>query len=620
MDSPPGSSPAALTEAGSSTPARNSPIPNNITPSKSPLPPLRQTALLSAPSDQPTTTTATTTGPPPAVSNPTSTTTINKAKRRTAEELEKERAEKKQKKDERDAQLAAKAAEKAAEKAEKDKLKAEKEKIRQEKAALKAKVDAEKEAIRRKKEEEELVELRKKEKQRNLLASFIKTTPAPAVPSKTKPEAQASVTPSADGESSAAQRQPEHESEYSRRFRPFFVKSGVKLAPTPFKMDEPAKEAKSRNLDEFIQHKPAEFNPHPFNPVETFHLHGLPTKRGIMPTPVKEIMEQLNGEPSSSTLGTTPIKTESQNESLSTVQDKLNAIPTKYLCFYEDVRPPYIGTATTNMTRKTLRQLCVKPTRRTLQIVNYDYDSEAEWVEDEGEDLEDLDDDEEDQEGEEEMDDFLDDSEDPLAANRPAFLGELQPTSSGICFENRKRLGPSPTLYKYKLEFLLGTSSPVLPCQNLIINLTNFIDTLEHHNGIDPFSSAYWEPKTTIPAEGKTAATSTTAAGAMAPPPTKDAFSRLTAGSGAGHAPSAAADGKDLVPAEVLEEFKQAVVSEQICEHTKSTVIDLLAKQFASCTKAQIKTTLDKVAQRASVPGEKKSVKRWQLLPLSSAS
>ena len=106
----------------------------------------------------------------------------------------------------------------------------------------------------------------------------------------------------------------------------------------------------------------------------------------------------------------------------------------------------------------------------------------------------------------------------------------------------------------------------------------------------------------------------------MAPPPTKDAFSRLTAGSGAGHAPAAAADGKDLVPAEVLEEFKQAVVSEQICEHTKSTVIDLLAKQFASCTKAQIKTTLDKVAQRASVPGEKKSVKRWQLLPLSSAS
>ena len=104
----------------------------------------------------------------------------------------------------------------------------------------------------------------------------------------------------------------------------------------------------------------------------------------------------------------------------------------------------------------------------------------------------------------------------------------------------------------------------------------------------------------------------TAAAGAMAPPAAKDAFSKLTSG-GTAHAP--ATESKDLVPPEALEEFKQAVVSEQIREHTKSTVIDLLAKQFTSCTKAQIKTTLDKVAHRAPVPGEKKSVRRWQLLP-----
>ena len=550
----------------------------------------------------------------------TTTATTKPAKRRTAEELEKERAEKKQKKDERDAQLAAKAAERAAEKAEKEKAKAERERIRQEKAAqkaaadaekaaLKAKADAEKEAIRRKKEEEELAENRKKEKQRSMLASFIKGTPAPAAPNKSKVEAQASTTQSTEGENPAVQKQTEQESEYGRRFRPFFIKSGVKLAPTPFKMDEPAKEAKSRKLDDFIQHKPGEFDPHPFNPVETFQFKGLSTRRGVVPTPVKEIMEQLNDDPSS-IVGTTPIKTESQTERLSTVQDKLNNVAMKYLCFYEDVRPPYIGTMTTKMAPKSLRQLCLKPTRRTLQLVNYDYDSEAEWVEDEGEDLEDLDDDDEDQEGEEEMDDFLDDSEDPLAANRPAFLGELQPTSSGICFEDRKRLGPSPTMYQYKLEFLLGMSPYELALHRLGPN--QFADTLEHHSGIDPFSSSYWEPKTTAPPDNKATTNATAAAGTMAPPAPKDAFSRLAAG-GAAHAP--AADGKDLVPPEALDEFKQAVISEQICEHTKSTVIDLLAKQFASCTKAQIKTTLDKVAHRAPVPGGKKSVKRWQLLP-----
>ena len=453
MDSPPGSSPAALTEAGSSTPARDSPVPN-ITPSKSPLPSLRQVGPLSAQPEQSATSTTVATVQTPAVS---ATTTTKPAKRRTAEELEKDRAEKKQKKDERDAQLAAKAAERAAEKAEKEKARAEKERIRQEKAALKAKADAEKAALKakadaekeaalRKKEEEELAEHRKKEKQRNILASFIKSTPAPAAPNKVKPEVQASVT-STDGDSPAAQKQSEQESEYSRRFRPFFIKSGVKLAPTPFEMDEPARETKSR--------KPGEFDPYPFDPAETFPFNGLSQRRGVIPTPVKETMEQLNDDPSNA-VGTTPIKTESQSEILSTVQDKLNNVPMKYLCFYEDVRPPYIGTMTTKMTSKSLRQLCLKPTRRTLQLVNYDYDSEAEWVEDEGEDLEDLDDDEEDQEGDEEMDDFLDDSEDPLTANRPAFLGELQPTSSGICFEDRKRLGPSPTLYKYKLEFLLG--------------------------------------------------------------------------------------------------------------------------------------------------------------------
>ncbi|KAK7755158.1 hypothetical protein SLS62_002973 [Diatrype stigma] len=526
---------------------------------------------------------------PPATNTKTTTTTT--AKRKTAEELEKERAEKKQKKEEKEALKAANAAEKA-------RLLAEKEAAKQAKAAERAKVEAEKEAVRRKKEEEEQALLRKKEKQQNLMASFFKR--GPATPVKKKVEAEVVETP-VENTSPASRKEAKPEvSAYDRQFKPFFVKPGVKLASNPFEMDEGAKETKSRILDEFVQNKRGEFNPRPFNPVETFQLNGLPLQRGLMPRCVKDIIEQVYGDPFTNTFGTTPIKTESEDERLKAVQDRLNNIPMKYLSFYEDVRPPYFGTMTTKMQCKTLRKLCVNPTRRTVISVNYDYDSEAEWVEEEGEDLDDLEDDEED-EVDEELEDFLDDSEDAIASNRPAFIGELQPASTGLCFENRKRLGPCATMYKYKLEVLL--------------------DTLEHHTGIDPFTSSYWEPKVVPTGDGGVTAAATTVAGTMLPPTTSvAAFSKLLTSnpSSASASTSASTDPKDYVPQELLEEFKRTVISEEFREHTKSTVIDLLSKKFTACTKGQLKTTLDRVAERAPVPGGKKSVKYWTLKPSPS--
>lgn len=398
------------------------------------------TLTQTSPSAQPT-------PPAPSAMPPTTnskTTAATKAKRKTAEELEKERAEKKQKKDEREA-----------EKAERARINAEKEAVKKAKAAEKAKLEAEKEALRRKKDEEEQAVLKKKEKQQNLMASFLKRAPATPVKKSVNPE---SFEISAESVNPTTHKETESEvCAYDRQFKPFFVKPGVKLAPTAFEMDEEAKETKSRILDEFVQKKRDEFNPRPFNPMETFQLNGLPHPRGIMPRCVKEAVEQVYGDSLTNTFGMAPVKTESQEEKLSTVQDKLNAVPMKYLSFFEDVRPPYFGTMTTRMICKTLRKLCVNPTRRTLNTVNYDYDSEAEWVEEEGEDLDDCEDDEED-DVDEELEDFLDDSEDALAANRPAFIGELQPASTGLCFENRKRLGPCTTLYKYKLEVLLGMS------------------------------------------------------------------------------------------------------------------------------------------------------------------
>ncbi|KAI1761347.1 hypothetical protein GGR53DRAFT_506037 [Hypoxylon sp. FL1150] len=548
MEPTPGSSPG-LTDPGSSPPNPYTPSPNK-TPSKS-------HAVASA-------------------VPPITTKSARPVKRKlTAAAKEQERLEKRQKKD-------AEAAEKAKKKAADDEAKAARAAERAKKDAEKAKKKAEDEAKRRKKEEGELAAKRKEEKQKNMLASFIKRAPTapskkpaeqitkPTAPEHAPPEKQVPTTP--------------QETTYERIFRPFYVKEGVTLARSPFEMDEETKDAKTTILDEFIRGERGVFNPKPFNPIKTFEIP-FPQRRGITRPSVRKIMEGIHG---------TQTKSESQTERLVTsAQDQLNSIPMKALSFYEDVRPAYFGTVTAPMDREKLRSLSRRPVGRVLPL-NYDYDSEAEWVEDDGEDLGDDDDDEEDHEGDEEMEDFLDDSEDVAAVTRPTFLGEKEPTSTGICFEDHTRLGPSAKVYKYRMEFILGT--------------------LEHHSGIDPFSTAYWPaPKKKVATPAVTAPPAAMPLSSMAPPNApKDAFAKLLSGTSSG---AKAVEAKDLVPREMLDDFKGAIVSVDLREFSKATIVDLLAKKFPPCTKAQVKATLDRIAHRISVPGAKKSVKQWALLP-----
>ncbi|KAJ8119740.1 hypothetical protein ONZ43_g3377 [Nemania bipapillata] len=504
MGSPSGSSSATLTKAGSSTPAHNPPSPD-VTPSKS----------MSSPKT--------------TLAHP-----IPQEKRR-----KRNGPKKKQKQDEaaaekarivaeKEAIKATKATEKATKAAEKARADAEKEALKAAKAAEKAKVDAVKEAKRQKKQEEELAAKAKKEKQQNLMASFLKKAPT----TSSRAGDHLTTVPKADTASPCSSRQEEKpkKSTYELNFKPFFVKPGVTMAAPLFAMDDETKEAKSAILDEYIRGDRGEFTPkHPFNATEVFHL-AFPQQRGIIPPSVKKIMERIHGDNYQNAFGITNARTESQTEKLFTnAQDQLNNIPMKYIRFYEDVRPAYFGTITTPMTYHQLRKLSRRPAGRILSLA-YDYDSEAEWVEDDGEDLEDAEDDEEDVDGDEEMDDFVDDSEAIPTIIRPGFETDSMPVSSGLCYENQKRLGPSPTVYKYRLEFLLEV--------------------------------------------------------------------------------------KDGVPRDILEDFKRALLSDECKDYSKATVIEMLAKKFTSCTKAQVKVTLDTIAHRVT-PAEatKKSVKRWALLP-----
>ncbi|RAL62832.1 hypothetical protein DID88_004674 [Monilinia fructigena] len=145
---------------------------------------------------------------------------------------------------------------------------------------------------------------------------------------------------------------------------------------------------------------------------------------------------------------------------------QLKDIPMKYLKFQEDVRPPYQGTYT-HTPMHGISKLARNPMRRDLPNTNYDYDSEAEWIEDE--DAEDLNSEgEEDEEGlddVEDMDGFLDDENDDLLNSRRAMggiQGDLEPVSTGLCWEDTKKRNRNVTMMPYRMEFIIDPNVNVL--------------------------------------------------------------------------------------------------------------------------------------------------------------
>ncbi|KAK1453322.1 chromatin assembly factor 1 subunit A [Colletotrichum melonis] len=468
--SPAPSSPSSLTDAGTLTPERGSPSPD-LTPSKSTTP-LKQTT--------------TSANPASSSKTPASTTQPTKRKRRTAAEKEAEEKEKAQKKKEREEKKEAKQAEKAKADAE-----------RQVKQAEKAKADAEKQAKqdekRRKKEEEERKaqqEKEKKERAQPKLMSFFK---APATPKqdtlvpiiKSGSPSKSALTP--DAKSPAAKK--EELSEYEKRFKPFFVQSSVRLAKSPFEMDDEAHEAKTRILGEYFDGKRKSTQAGGFDAIEVFQLPGRPAPRGRIYPPVRfsiEKMRKLTQEASSE---------EDKKAIVKDIADALRKVPTKSLKFYQDVRPPYRGTITLRpyqAGKSGMRRLARNPIRRDQLPVNYDHDSEAEW-ESEGEDVDIDDDDDEDLDADgEDMDEFLDDSEDNGPARFVSANG-LEPESTGLCWEDRTRKGPNRTVYEHRMEFILGKLYPVSRPYSSVN--TCFEESLEHHHSIDPFSTEYWEPE-----------------------------------------------------------------------------------------------------------------------------
>lgn len=504
------------------------------------------------------------------------------------------------------AKKAAEAAKKAAEAEEAKKKKAaeaeaaklkkavELEVARQVREAAKAKKAAELEEKRQKAEQKKAeksakeAELLKKavnhQVEKMIMANFLK-------PKEKKVKTETADVAMSDASS------PSSKSAYDKLFQPFFVKANVTVAKQPCEMDEETREAKSKILEEYVDGR-REYVPTKLcdNVLDVLEIP-FRTRRGRPYPSVRDIMAKHHGNSMSMAIDLT---TDSHNQALKA----LETVPVKTLKFREDVRPPYVGTVSgLPAGLSSLRKVARRPATRAVPTLDYDYDSEAEWQEDDGEDV-DLDDmDDEEVDHDEDMDDFLDDSED-VGPARPAFSGGMEPTSTGLCWENHNRLNNTTKTYKFRMEFMLGKSwFPGEKCQLANPNA----ETLEHHNLIDPFSDAYWKPaRSTAPAAAAATATSKAASGSGL-----SATSAAAPNAGSQILPKRPGPPKKRLAPGLEEEFKEYM---RTMSHVgKAGLVAVFWSEHPGSQKTQLNAVFDALTEPATVDiGNNKTRKHWK--------
>lgn len=371
--------------------------------------------------------------------------------------------------------------------------------------------------------------------------------------------------------------------DYNRQFPPFFLQSHTVLAPhSRFSRDEKGLEYAQKKIDEGIGRGGGAVRP--FNAHDLLHLSLDSSQRFPRVHAVKDIIAKIHGS------ARNPIDlTESQfRRAIEKPTDLLKTVPMKYLKFLEDYRPPYTGTFTKAQDRRAMSKLCRRPFSRELPDTDYGYDSEAEWEEPgEGEDLNSEGEEEAGEDEEEnEMEGFLDDEENEAVKKRPQ-LGDLEPTCSGICWEDLENEGSKLAnldvldLSLFKLDILMGKTS-----------MLHLIPVLTHIENpqlpIDPYSTSYWKPDTSINSLGALPHVKGTL---MEPPriplnpinrqntllnPSVAVTGNKTADSDV-NAPMKPAKGpKRLIALELLDEFRKAVDGNEL---TKLGLLEVLKKQ-----------------------------------------
>ncbi|KAF5096877.1 hypothetical protein D0Z00_002614 [Geotrichum galactomycetum] len=475
-------------------------------------------------------------------------------------------------------------------------LKREEEKQKREEERLKREEEKQKrEEERLKKEEEKRKQVEEKERKQLRIASFFtvkKKAATTVVPATTTGGALGSANSHSTDASTPTKEEKKVVSDFDATFLPFYLRANVTLCePNSFSKPPEVLTRIQAYLDTILKSNGCGANAKDSAPTEAKPLQDNSTreslaeylkarrvKRGYkLPYQTRDAVEAFNA-------GTTADETR--------LVKILQSLPQKHIAFSENVRPPYVGTFTKPVLRFPRNNPFYRiPTEEAG--LNYDYDSEIEWTQ-EDEDGEDLD-----------MEDESDDNED-FVTEDDDLDGFVSSDESGAPQRRIMIAGPlTPvTVWNDGSESAHATLAPMA------------VDVLAYGgnmNSIDPLYDYWTVPKKQAQPQPQhqplqpPEQLSIVQLRAPSSSSSSSSSSTSTASGSKAAAPGAAAPAKKMIATADMKPFLNKIRG---TEMNQIMLVETLKREFPHYSKEIIRNTIRQVARRV---GEKEPNKVWEI-------
>lgn len=467
-------------------------------------------------------------------------------------------------------------------------LKREEEKQKREEERQKREEEKQKrEEERLKKEEEKRKQAEEKERKQLRIASFFtvkKKTAPTAVPATTSGDAAGSANSNSTNSSTQTKEEKKLVSDFDATFLPFYLRANVTLCETNSYSKPPEVLTRIQTyLDTILQingdganaedSAPTEVKPsQDGNTHESLadYLKARRVKRGYkLPYQTRDAIEAFNaGTPADETR----------------LVKILQSLPQKHIAFSENVRPPYVGTFTKPVTRFPRNNPFYRIPAEESGL-NYDYDSEIEWTQ-EDEDGEDLDMEDESDENDDfvteddDLDGFVSSDESGAPQRRIMIAGPLTPV----------------TVWNDGSDAARATLAPMA------------IDVLAYGGNMDSIDPLYdyWtvpkkQPQPLQPPQ------QVSIAQLRAPSSSSLASATAATASGPTAAQAAGAPAKKMIASADMKPFLTKIRG---TEMNQIMLVETLKREFPHYSKEIIRNTIRQVARRV---GEKEPNKVWEI-------